>query len=216
MTTDDYRRLLEEGWSRCGDPRPSRAQFLSSDIFDFTLYDGAMDEVFGHKAVEVCQAILTRTTCEYIREEENYRWYLIMCNMPFFAERLEWGTSIRGAFWGSSVVPGTEFHTCALWANGQQLTEPMQFTWAEWERFIAALISFAQDTHLPEDVKCETKDGTYGGDRGADSVYSGGDPAGVGVEALAERVAGTGGAGADDRADDEAAVNRDTKEWRDE
>lgn len=56
-----------------------------------------MSVLFARKAVEVCAAINDRQTFDYINDPNDYLWYLLMCNMPFFAERLECGISIRGA-----------------------------------------------------------------------------------------------------------------------
>ena len=35
---------------------------------------------------------------EYIEKEEQYTNYLIMINMPFLQDKLEWGSSVRGAW----------------------------------------------------------------------------------------------------------------------
>lgn len=96
----DYRRMLEEGYGAIASTEPiGRLEYLSDYIFNFTTYDGEMAELFACKALEVCAAISNRTTFDYIKDAEQYRWYLVMCNMPFFSDKLEWGTSIRGAWW---------------------------------------------------------------------------------------------------------------------
>ena len=61
-----------------------------------------------------------------------------MCNMPFFANRLDWGTSIRGAWWNDCT-----FQTCGLWNGYDQMLEQIKFTSEEWKRFINAVIEFA-------------------------------------------------------------------------
>ena len=75
----------------------SKHEYLSSMVFDFTTYDGDVDKLFVSKALEVCDAISNRTTFDYIKE--NLEWYLIMMNMPFFADQTSWGTSVRFAWW---------------------------------------------------------------------------------------------------------------------
>jgi hypothetical protein len=143
--TLDYKELLqhsfevEQGLIECGPE--SRLAYLSRDIFDFTTYDGSMDELFARKAVEVCAAITNRATFEYIKDAENYRWFLLMCNMPFFQGKLNWGGSIRGAWWDAEK--GFELQTCGLWLGNEQLTEPLTFSPDEWKKFIAAVIEFA-------------------------------------------------------------------------
>jgi len=78
----------------------SRLDFLGNVVFNFTTCDTKMSELFATKAVEVCEAISNKTTFDYIENEDNYQWFLLMCNMPFFANMIVWGNSIRGAWWG--------------------------------------------------------------------------------------------------------------------
>lgn len=143
MDKQDYLRMLEDGHAEMdafsGREATSRLEFLADYIFDFTTYDGSMGELFAGKAVEVCAAISDRKTFEYIKDADNYRWFLLMCNMPFFAGRLEWGTSIRGAWWDHSVT----LDTCGLFWQGKQITEAMKFTDVEWAQFIGAVREFA-------------------------------------------------------------------------
>lgn len=143
----DYLKILEHSFDvdkeemEC--PPGSRLEFLSESIFDFTTYDSEMAELFATKAVEVCAAINDRKTFEYIEDQDNYRWFLVMCNMPFFASRLEWGTSIRGAWWGAMPGKKIEFQSCGLYIADNQCTDVMSFEVEEWRNFIAAVIEFA-------------------------------------------------------------------------
>lgn len=150
----DYTAMLEHSYEterayrEC--PPHSRLAFLSEAIFDFTTYDGAMDEFFATKAIEVCKAITERKTFEYIeRSEDHYRWYLAMVNMPFFADRLLWGTSIRGAWW--DTPPSEKYHelrSCSLWKAEQQILE-LRFSNDEWEKFIGDVIAFGSVEFAP-------------------------------------------------------------------
>lgn len=72
--------------------------FLSVNVFDFTTYDSGIDQEFSRSMLEVIWVILNKKTFEYIEDENRYRNYLIMVNMPFLKDKLEWGTSIRGAW----------------------------------------------------------------------------------------------------------------------
>lgn len=149
MDKQDYLRMLEDGHAETdsfqGQGRTSRLDYLGEHIFDFTTYEAEFSELFAAKAVEVCAAISARKTFEYIRvSNENRMWYLLMCNMPFFLPRLNWGGSIRGAWWDVPThKKAIEFNTCGLFWNGEQIAETMQFTLAEWEQFIEALCVFA-------------------------------------------------------------------------
>lgn len=145
MTSSEYREMLEHSYkeSQRGDSSPlSRLHYLSDYIFDFTTYDSAMSELFASKALEVCKAISDKATFDYIKDADGYRWYLLMVNMPFFAGRLEWGTSIRGAWW----IPEDHYtlESCGIWRGDEQCTS-LTFTADEWESFIAAMIDFAKD-----------------------------------------------------------------------
>ena len=126
-------------------PPENRLVYLSESIFDFTTYDSEMDELFAKRAVEVCRVINNRKISEYIKDPEQYKWFLIMCNMPFFCDKLDWGISIRGAWW-SSPHDGKdiELDSYGLWIEGRKSSEPIKFTVDEWELFIAAVIEFAK------------------------------------------------------------------------
>lgn len=145
----DERELLENSYSATRefqDGELSRLEFLADYIFDFTTYDTAMGELFARKAVEVCAAINDGKTFDYIEDADNYRWFLLMVNMPFFAQRLEWGTSVRGAWWDYGAQT---LESSGMW-RGKEQAVSMQFTREEWMRFIAALVEFAAPTPQEE------------------------------------------------------------------
>ncbi len=121
------------------DKRLTRLAYLAAHIFDFTTYDGEISELLGAKALEVCAAISNKTTFEYIKDPENYRWYIVMVNMPFFVPRLEWGPSIRGAWWD---YKDQVLESCGLWRDDEQVLS-MSFSEPEWLAFIAAMQEFA-------------------------------------------------------------------------
>lgn len=101
----DYKQELERLFqlemetSIC--PPISRLSFIGNYIFDFTTYDDEMDELLASKMLEVIDCILNNKTFDYHRhgeDKENYTNYIIMVNMPFLKDKIEWGTSIRGAW----------------------------------------------------------------------------------------------------------------------
>ena len=76
----------------------TKMEYLGNTVFDFTTYDGEIDAMFAEKMIEVLECILDRTTFEYQENRKQYLNYLTMVNMPFLADKLDWGTSIRGAY----------------------------------------------------------------------------------------------------------------------
>lgn len=134
----DYLKLLEHSYKvekkYCERQQKTRYEFLSEYIFDFTTYDAQKSELFAKKAVEVCEAINNRKTFEYIKDDNNYNWYLMLCNTTFFHDKIEWGTSIRGAFWSAPTGTQITLLSCGLW-----------FEVEEWKCFIAAIIEFVSN-----------------------------------------------------------------------
>lgn len=144
----DYLQLLNHSFEMemvCENPCLTKLAFLSQNIFEFTTYDRQKDELFGRKAIEVCHAISTRTTFEYIRDSDAYTWYLVMCNMPFFAHKITWGTSIRGASWGTNDARPISLDVLGLWDGDTAIIKPIDFSNAEWAKFINALLEFVDD-----------------------------------------------------------------------
>lgn len=132
----DYARALREGHAQMANDR-SRLAYLSDFIFDFTTYDDEKAEVFARHAIEVCEAINNCTTFDYIKDPGNYTWYLIMVNMPFFADKLNWGTSVRGAWWDGPLNGGINHRTFGLWLG-------RCYSIADWKEFIAAVIDYGK------------------------------------------------------------------------
>jgi len=79
-------------------PRKDKMAFLGNTIFNFTTYDDEMDAILAQGMIEVCESILDRTTFEYVKDKNNHMRYIIMINMPFLAEKIDWGVSVRGAW----------------------------------------------------------------------------------------------------------------------
>lgn len=76
-----------------------RMAWIGERLFGFCTYEEEFCAEMTRRALDVADAISNRYTFEYINNDENHRWYLLMVNMPFFENKLEWGTSIRGAWW---------------------------------------------------------------------------------------------------------------------
>lgn len=140
----NYKELLDHSYKMnpiLFEEQQSKLEYLSDYIFSFTTYDAGMSELFAQKAVEVCDAITNRSTFDYIADEHNYQWYLLMVNMPFFENKLNWGSSIRGAWWD---VNSFKLESCGLWKGDDQLLE-LELDANTWEPFIRAVVDFAKD-----------------------------------------------------------------------
>lgn len=81
------------------DDKVSKLEFLASDVFNFITYDGGMDEFLALKMLKVLSIILNEQNHQYIKKESNYKDFILMVNMPFLVDKLEWGASIRGAWY---------------------------------------------------------------------------------------------------------------------
>ena len=141
----DYKKLLEQSYTEACDcqscPPDTRIEFLASEIFDFTTYDGGLDKYFGAYAIDVIRAIHRNETFTYQElSEQNYILFIAMCNMPFFQNRLDWGTSIRGAWFDTKQPP---IESCGWWMDGEQIGKIEFKSKKEWDSFIDALLEFA-------------------------------------------------------------------------
>jgi len=123
----------------------TKKSYLCDYIFQITTYDDEISELFTTKALEVCNAITNSKTLEYIFDKNNYCWYLILCNIPFFKKNIEWGTSIRGAFWNYNFGGKIEIESTGLFWDEEQILKPLIFNNDdEWKLFIKALNDFVK------------------------------------------------------------------------
>ncbi|SAK46489.1 hypothetical protein AWB76_00923 [Caballeronia temeraria] len=143
--TNDYPKLLEDSYAMYTDlcevrgGEPSKFAFLGDHLFDFTTYDDEVSALFANVALQVCKVITRKTTFKFIEDESNYQQYLLMCNTTFFAGRLDWGGSIRGAWWNQD---GQELDTCGFFVGRQQVCS-WTFTEEQWKDFMEAVFAFA-------------------------------------------------------------------------
>lgn len=135
-----FNHSYTEGQRFLGGHESSKLMFVC-DFFEITTYDDDMSELFATKALEVAEAITEGKTYEYIKDPENHRWYLWICNLPFFAEKIEWGTSIRGAWWDFEIT----VETIELFDGEKQLMDPIEFTQETWKDFMRTLIVWAKE-----------------------------------------------------------------------
>lgn len=147
----NYLELLEHSFEEyirdgqtTGNYSPSKLEFIGEHIFDFTTYENVVISLFAKKALEVCEAITKKKTFDYIATEEGNLWYLIMVNMPFFDGKLEWGTSIRGAWWDLYSSKYFTLKSCGLYEGYEQVLE-LKFNENQWREFIEAMIKFTTE-----------------------------------------------------------------------
>ena len=139
-----FKRIFEESILEefcCYDPL-ERYEYVC-EIFDITTYCSGISEIIGKRIIDVCEAITDGKTFEYIGgSEEDEVWYIVVCNFPFIYPKLNWGGSIRGAWWDHTDE--FKFSTCYMVVDGEQ-----QLDWClsrdEWFCFIRAIIEFARE-----------------------------------------------------------------------
>lgn len=96
---DIYRDHYEEVCSWHDDEDEyNKYEWAASYIFDLTTYDGELDEKFVKDILEVCKVIADRSNYEYIANNDNYIKYILVCQLLDRFKWINWGTSIRGAW----------------------------------------------------------------------------------------------------------------------
>lgn len=149
MDIQNYSDLLEHSYSTYIDhsqQNETRLEYLATAVFGFITYERKQAEIITRKALEVAAAITNRTTFEYIENTDNRTWYLVMCNMPFFADKLEWGGSIRGAWWHPNTKKVFTLESYGFYdkdSDDEQICIQYFSDSDEWSRFIKAILAFA-------------------------------------------------------------------------
>ena len=80
----------------------SKYEYLGAVIFDFTTYDSEMDTLLASRMIPVLRALVEEQTFEYIKDRDRYENYIAMVNTPFLVDKIDWGTSIGGAWLDNS------------------------------------------------------------------------------------------------------------------
>lgn len=141
----DYLKLIKHSYqmdSELHDHPQSKLEYLAEHIFDFTTYENEFCQAMARRAIEVALVISHDKTYDYIANEHNHQWYLMMVNMPFFVNRIEWSSSIRGAYWLNRFnTDKLIIKSCGLWMGNKQLTN-LSLRYVEWVSFIDALYKF--------------------------------------------------------------------------
>lgn len=104
------------------------------DILGIVTYDHEYEAKLIQIVVEVIDAITERTTFEYMEKgTANYENYLMVVNLAFFKDKLEWGTSIRDAWWDGKLYDG------AIFTSANALNRE------EWSEYMRAVVAFAKE-----------------------------------------------------------------------
>ncbi len=101
MNSENVRELFKGSFEEYidGYEDGDKYEWCSNYVFGLKTYDGELDKEFVEKIFEVCKAILDRTTFAFINQsEEKYSQFIIVCNLFEKYRWIDWGTSIRGAW----------------------------------------------------------------------------------------------------------------------
>lgn len=101
MTVEEYYKSDYEDYASICEGN-TKYGWVASNVFDLATYDSSLDELFVKKIIEVCKVILDGLTYEYIHSNDNYIIYILVCQLLDKLNWIEWGTSIRGAWFQES------------------------------------------------------------------------------------------------------------------
>lgn len=94
----DLYKAHYEFYKECFTDERLKYSWAATEIFDIWTYDSSLDELFVKDILEVCKVILDQENFEYIKDEQNYKKYILVCQLLDKFHWIEWGTSIRGAW----------------------------------------------------------------------------------------------------------------------
>lgn len=81
------------------DVEPTKAMWLVEEYFNLTTYDDDISQEWGDAIIEILGVINDDNNFDYIdSSEENYKKYLMVANLLEREQLIDWGTSIRGAW----------------------------------------------------------------------------------------------------------------------
>lgn len=107
---DIYKELdkLYENWNFCHytenlSEYDSKIVFFVDGMLGLTTYDRSLSEKCGKKILGIIKDIYNKKVFEKIIDSEYYYEYIIYCN--FIINWLEWGTSIRNAWFDGEFEP---------------------------------------------------------------------------------------------------------------
>ena len=104
FTQDKIIKILDDDFLDAKYFLNSKSEYLAEVVFELAVYDESICEKLATKILDVIESILEGKTFQYIQlSEKHYEDFILLCNIPFLAEKIEWGTSIRGAWFDDSL-----------------------------------------------------------------------------------------------------------------
>lgn len=96
---------LDKLYNDLGHIFKNKYEFLSDEIFVLAPYDDSISEKWGKAIYEVMKAIYECKNYDYINiDQAHYETYLIVANLFEERELIEWGTSIRTAWFQTDAI----------------------------------------------------------------------------------------------------------------
>ena len=132
------------------DDEATKYQWVGNAVFNLVTYDGALDELFAKYIIEICKAILERRTFDYCSGSditEDYVKYILVCQKLEALDWINWGTSIRGAWFdaGKDAEPILKYIE-----ESRHGVDKIPFTIEN----IEALIEFVEEGEEDERIQC--------------------------------------------------------------
>lgn len=129
----------EKDWyHKSGD---SKHVWAARRIFDLTTYDSGLDELFINDILEVCKVILEKKNYEYIKDEKNYIKYALVCQLLDKFNWIEWGSSIRGAWF--EVDSRYDFKSKSTLSNSRDILDELE--WWDDKHHVIEKVPFTVD-----------------------------------------------------------------------
>lgn len=86
-------------WNTDDEEEPTKAMWLVDEYFNLTTYDDDISQEWGDAIIEILGVINDDNNFDYINSsDENYKKYLMVVNLLEQEQLIDWGTSIRGAW----------------------------------------------------------------------------------------------------------------------
>lgn len=124
----------------------SRLDFVGGGLLEFTTYCPEICEEMTRRALPVIRRInnADNPPSNWVDDFEQHTWHIVMCNLPFFANRINWGTSIRFPWWDLDRYSDKPVTYCVaeLYIGKKQLCCNLIFTKEEWKEYMQAVLDF--------------------------------------------------------------------------
>ena len=90
--------FYDDDWIAGLEKSEQKVVWLSDDYFELTTYDSDLDLEFGKAIREVILVINNKSNFDYIKDRENYKKFILVCQLLEEKQLIDWGTSIRGCW----------------------------------------------------------------------------------------------------------------------